>query len=41
MSLRQPLLDTLRAAHLRLGMAAVIAAGLVLTLVSFLTLRSQ
>lgn len=41
MSARQPLLDTLRAAHLRLGMAAVIAAGLVLTLVSFLTLRSQ
>lgn len=41
MSARQPLLDTLRAAHLRLGMAAVIAAGLVLTLVSFVTLRSQ
>ena len=41
MSARQPLLDTLRAAHLRLGMAAVVAAGLVLTLVSFLTLRSQ
>jgi diguanylate cyclase len=37
---RQPLLATLRAAHLRLGLAAVIAAGVVLTLVSFVTLRS-
>jgi diguanylate cyclase (GGDEF)-like protein len=37
---RQPLLETLRAAHVRLGLAAVIAAGLVLTMVSFLTLRT-
>jgi diguanylate cyclase len=37
---RQPLLDALRAAHLRLGLASVIAAGLVLTLVSFVTLRT-
>jgi len=37
---RQPLLATLRAAHLRLGLAAVVAAGMVLTLLSFVTLRS-
>jgi diguanylate cyclase (GGDEF)-like protein len=37
---RQPLLEALRAAHVRLGLAAVFAAGLVLTMVSFLTLRN-
>jgi len=37
---RQPLLQALRAAHVRLGLAAVIAAGLVLTLLSLLTLRT-
>lgn len=37
---RQPLLEALRAAHVRLGMVAVIAAGLVLTVVSFVTLRN-
>jgi len=37
---RQPLLEALRAAHVRLGLAAVIAAGVVLTMVSFLTLRT-
>lgn len=41
MSARQPLLDAMRAAHLRLGLAAVVAAALVLTVVSFVTLRSQ
>lgn len=41
MSARQPLLDALRAAHLRLGLAAVVAAALVLTVVSFVTLRGQ
>ena len=40
MTARQPLLDSLRAAHLRLGLAAVVAAGLILTGVSFLTLRT-
>jgi len=34
------LLHALRAAHVRLGVSAVIAAGLVLTLLSLLTLRS-
>ena len=38
---RPSLLQTLRRAHLRLAMAAVVAAGLLLTLLSFLTLRSQ
>ena len=38
---RQPLLEALRAAHVRLGVTAVIAAGLLLTMVSFLTLRTQ
>jgi hypothetical protein len=38
---RQPLLDALRAAHVRLGVAAVIAAGSVLALLSFLTLRTH
>jgi diguanylate cyclase (GGDEF)-like protein len=37
---RQPLLEALRAAHVRLGLVAVIAAGLVLTMVSLLTLRT-
>ncbi|MFI4930504.1 MAG: diguanylate cyclase domain-containing protein [Burkholderiales bacterium] len=37
---RQPLLHALRAAHVRLGLVAVIAAGLVLTMVSLLTLRT-
>jgi diguanylate cyclase (GGDEF)-like protein len=37
---RQPLLEALRAAHVRLGLAAVVAAGLVLTIVSLLTLRT-
>jgi diguanylate cyclase (GGDEF)-like protein len=37
---RQPLLNVLRAAHVRLGLAAVVAAGLVLTVVSLLTLRT-
>ena len=41
MSARQPLLDALRAAHLRLGLAVVVAAALVLTVVSFVTLRGQ
>jgi diguanylate cyclase (GGDEF)-like protein len=36
---RQSLLQTLRAAHLRLGLAAVVAVGMILTLVSFVTLR--
>jgi len=40
MTTRQPLLDALLAAHLRLGLATVIAAGLILTAVSFLTLRT-
>ena len=39
MSARQPLLEALRAAHLRLGLAALVAAALVLTVVSFVTLR--
>ena len=37
---RQPLLEALRAAHVRLGLVAVVAAGLVLTVVSLLTLRT-
>jgi diguanylate cyclase (GGDEF)-like protein len=37
---RQPLLQALRAAHVRLGLVAVVAAGLVLTVVSLLTLRT-
>jgi len=37
---RLPLLKALRAAHVRLGLVAVIAAGLVLTMVSLLTLRT-
>jgi len=37
---RQPLLKALRAAHVRLGLVAVIAAGLMLTMVSLLTLRT-
>ncbi|HEU5297163.1 MAG TPA: diguanylate cyclase [Burkholderiaceae bacterium] len=37
---RQPLLEALRAAHVRLGLAAVVAAGIVLTMVSLLTLRT-
>ena len=37
---RLPLLEALRAAHVRLGLAAVVAAGLVLTMVSLLTLRT-
>lgn len=37
---RRPLLQALRAAHVRLGLVAVIAAGLVLTMVSLLTLRT-
>lgn len=41
MNARQPLLQTLRAAHLRLGLAALVAAALVLTVVSFVTLRGQ
>ncbi|MGE4050606.1 MAG: CHASE sensor domain-containing protein, partial [Piscinibacter sp.] len=41
MSLRQPLLETLRAAHLRLALAALVAAAIVLTVVSFVTLRGQ
>ena len=36
---RQPLLESLRAAHLRLGLATIVAAGLILTLLSLLTLR--
>jgi diguanylate cyclase (GGDEF)-like protein len=40
MSARQPLLSALRAAHLRLGLAAVTLLGLMLTLLSFLTLRT-
>jgi diguanylate cyclase (GGDEF)-like protein len=39
-SVRQPLLQALRAAHVRLGVVAVIAAGIVLTMVSLLTLRT-
>lgn len=39
MSARQPLLESLRAAHLRLGLATIVAAGLILTLLSLLTLR--
>jgi diguanylate cyclase len=38
--LRHPLVDALRAAHVRLGLAAVVAASLVLTGVSFFTLRT-
>ena len=38
---RQPLLEVLRAAHVRLGFTAVFAAGLVLTVVSLVTLRSH
>lgn len=41
MNARQPLLETLRAAHLKLGLAALVAAAIVLTVVSFLTLRGQ
>lgn len=41
MNPRQPLLETLRAAHLRLGLAALVAAAIVLTVVSFVTLRGQ
>lgn len=41
MSARQPLLEALRAAHLRLGLVVVVAAALVLTVVSFVTLRGQ
>lgn len=41
MSARQPLLETLRAAHLRLGLAALVATAIVLTVVSFVTLRGQ
>ncbi len=37
---RRPLLAALRAAHVRLGLVAVVAAGLVLTAVSLLTLRT-
>jgi diguanylate cyclase (GGDEF)-like protein len=37
---RQPLLHALRAAHVRLGLVAVVAAGLLLTMVSLLTLRT-
>src|SRR5262245_50495480 len=37
---RQPLLEALRTAHVRLGLVAVIAAGLMLTIVSLLTLRT-
>lgn len=40
MSARQPLLTALRAAHLRLGLAAVAAMGVTLTLLSILTLRT-
>jgi diguanylate cyclase (GGDEF)-like protein len=39
-SARHPLVEALRAAHVRLGLAAVIAASLVLTGVSFFTLRT-
>jgi len=39
MTTRQPLLEALRTAHLRLGLAAVIVAGVILTLVSVITLR--
>ena len=38
---RRALLQTLRAAYLRLGLAAVVAVGLILTLVSFVTLRGH
>jgi len=41
MSTRLPLLAALRTAHLRLGLVAVVAAALVLTAVSFITLRGQ
>ena len=37
---RQSLLEALRGAHVRLGLSAVCAAGMLLTLVSFLTLRT-
>ena len=37
---RRPLTDVMRTAHLRLGVSAVIAAGIVLTILSFLTLRT-
>ena len=40
MKARQPLVATLRAAHLRLGLAAVGVLGLMLTLLSVLTLRT-
>jgi diguanylate cyclase (GGDEF)-like protein len=39
-SARRPLTDVMRSAHLRLGVSAVIAAGMVLTILSFLTLRT-
>jgi diguanylate cyclase (GGDEF)-like protein len=39
MSARQPLLESLRAAHLRLGLAAIVAAGVILTVLSLVTLR--
>lgn len=38
---RPSLLQTLRRAHVRLGLAAVASAGVVLTLLSFLTLRTH
>ena len=37
---RPSLLGSLRAAHLRLSLSAVLAAGLILSLVAFLTLRT-
>lgn len=40
-SVHQPLTSVMRTAHLRLGVSAVIAAGIVLTIVSFLTLRTH
>jgi diguanylate cyclase (GGDEF)-like protein len=40
MPARQPLLEVLRAAHVRLGLAAVVASGAVLTVVSLFTLRT-
>jgi diguanylate cyclase (GGDEF)-like protein len=40
-SVRPSLLDALRTAQLRLGLAAVVAAGVILTGVSFVTLRSH
>lgn len=39
-STREPLLVKLRRAHLRLGISALAAAGVLLTLISFLTLRA-